>query len=310
MPKALVRRKVRGCSLLLIWRGLRRSRPDAHKPAFADFGSSMGNARHPKRAASAEAIEDLASGLGLWWMWGTMAWQDIRQRYRGSVLGPLWLTLSMGIMILALGILYSTLFRVSRVDFIPFFALGLIAWMLLAVIAIEGCYTFTAANSVIKQVKLPYSILVYRVVWRNVIVFTHNVAIYVVVAVYFDIKASAEMLLVVPGLAVVLFNGVWLAFFLGMVCARFRDIPQIVANIIQIMFFLTPIIWMPELLGENQIFAYANPFFALVELIRAPLLGRAPLAVSWEVALATALVGGSFTFLFFRRFRSRIAYWA
>ena len=116
-------------------------------------------------------------------------------------------------------------------------------------------------------------------------------------------------LLVLPGLVLVAANAVWVGLLLGMVCARFRDVPQIVTSLLRPVFFLTPIIWKPELLGKRMGFVDMNPFFHFIELVRAPLLGQVPAPLTWTVVLAITAGGWLVTFLFFRRFRSRIPYW-
>lgn len=260
-------------------------------------------------SASMLAIADLAEGLVRWRLWGLMGWQDIKQRYRRSVLGPFWLTLSMGILVAALGILYGKLFGIAIDDYLPFLALGFLAWGLIAGVINEGCNALTAAEPFIKQMKLPFSLHIYRVVWRNLIIFAHNSVVYLGVMVVFGIWPGGAGLLLLPGLALIVLNAVWVGLFFAMLCARFRDVPQIVASLMQVAFFMTPIIWKPELLGGRVGFAQANPFFHFVELIRAPLLGNIPAPLTWGVVLAITLAGWCVAALFFRRFRSRISYW-
>lgn len=255
------------------------------------------------------ALDDLIDGLSRWWLWNAMAHQDILQRYRGSVLGPFWLTLSMAIMIAALGVLYSTLFKISLEGYLPFLCLGILTWTLLSSICLDGCNSFTAVDSIIKQIRIPFSVHIYRMVWRNLIIFGHNVVVYFFVVVIFGIWPTWATLLAIPGLVLVLVNGVWIGLVLGMICARFRDVPQIVASLVQVTFFVTPIIWKPELLGPYEGIAHLNPFMSFVDLIRAPLLGYPPHALSWLTAVAVTVAGWSFAFACFVRFRSRIPYW-
>ena len=113
----------------------------------------------------------------------------------------------------------------------------------------------------------------------------------------------------IPGLALLLATSVWVALLLGTICARFRDVPQIAASLMQVAFFLTPIIWQPEQIGDRLIFVQINPFFHFIELIRAPLLGNTVTALTWAVTLAITLGGWLGTLLFYRLFRARIAYW-
>jgi len=259
---------------------------------------------------TALALQDVVEGACAFRLWGMLGWQDIRQRYRRSTLGPFWLTISMGALVGGLGVLYAGLFRMDVADYLPFVAAGLIIWGLLSGLITEGCAAFIGAEGIIKQVNLPLSVHVYRVVWRNLIVFAHNVAIYVAAAVIFSIQPGWTGLLVLPGLALLCLNGVWMGLLLGLVSARFRDVPQIVASVVQVAFFLTPIIWKPELLPDRAFVLDLNPFFHLVELVRAPSLGQAPGLVSWLAAAGITLGGWLVTLLMYRRYRWRIAYWA
>ena len=259
---------------------------------------------------TALALQDVVEGACAFRLWGMLGWQDVRQRYRRSTLGPFWLTISMGALVGGLGVLYAGLFRMDVADYLPFVAAGLIIWGLLSGLITEGCAAFIGAEGIIKQVNLPLSVHVYRVVWRNLIVFAHNVAIYVAAAVIFSIQPGWTGLLVLPGLALLCLNGVWMGLLFGLVSARFRDVPQIVASVVQVAFFLTPIIWKPELLPDRAFVLELNPFFHLVELVRAPSLGQAPGLVSWFAAVGITLGGWLVTLLMYRRYRWRIAYWA
>ena len=258
---------------------------------------------------TALALRDVAEGARAFRLWGMLGWQDVRQRYRRSTLGPFWLTISMGALVGGLGVLYAGLFRMDVADYLPFVAAGLILWGLISGLITEGSAAFIGAEGIIKQVNLPLSVHVYRVVWRNFIVFAHNVVIYVAAAVFFSIQPGWTGLLVLPGLALLCLNGVWVGLLLGLISARFRDVPQIAASIVQVAFFLTPIIWKPELLPERAFILDLNPFFHLLELVRAPLLGQAPGLVSWLAASGITLGGWLVTLVMYRRYRWRIAYW-
>jgi ABC-2 type transport system permease protein len=131
----------------------------------------------------------------------------------------------------------------------------------------------------------------------------------VVVTLIFAIRPGWALLLAVPAVVVLCLNGLWVGLLLGLLSARFRDVPQIVANAIQVVFFLTPIIWQPDLLPRHALVLTFNPFFYAVELVRAPLLGTAPPLRSWLVVLAVTFVGTAITLAMYTRFRCRIAYW-
>lgn len=262
------------------------------------------------RSPMAAAVDDIMSGVRNWYIWMTMGWLDIKLRYRGSVLGPFWITISMSVTIAAMGFLYGTLFRIELHDYLPFLTLGFLAWQLISALIIEGCTTFVSVDRFIKQVHFPYSVYVYRLVWRNLIIFLHNLVVYVGVALVFRITPTPATLLIIPGLILIALNGAWVAMLLGMICARFLDMPQVFASLVQLSFFVTPVIWKPGLLrGRAYYFVDANPFHHFVELVRSPLYGQAPSALTWAVVVGMSVGGWLMTLLIFRRYRTRIAFW-
>ena len=212
-------------------------------------------------------------------------------------------------MVGALGYVYGDLFKASLNDYVPFLASGFIAWNLISNLIIEGCSVFIAATGYIRQLRLPSSLYVFRLAWRSLIIFFHNALVFVVVAILFKVEPSWRLLWLLPGLAVILYTGVWLALVLGALCARFRDIPQLVSSLVQVVFFMTPIMWKPELLTGRPMFVKENPFYHFVELIRAPLLGHDIQAHTWLMTLGCALFGSLASFLLFVRLRRRIAFW-
>lgn len=255
------------------------------------------------------ALADIRSGLLQWPLWGYLGYHDIRQRYRRSMLGPLWITISMGVMVGALGLLYGTIFKQDISNYLPYLATGFVVWGFISSLITDGMQVFSRSESVIRQMAAPLSVYVYREIWANLVIFAHNMAIYVLVAIWFGVKVNDSLLLVPAGLLLLLVNGVWIGILLGLLSARFRDIPLIVQNVVQVVFFLTPIIWRPEMLPERSVFVDANPLYHLVEIIRAPLLGHAPAMESWWAVLSLTVVGWVLTLLFYSAYRWRIPYW-
>jgi ABC-2 type transport system permease protein/lipopolysaccharide transport system permease protein len=257
----------------------------------------------------AKAGRDIVDGFSKYWLWSAAAFQDIKLRYRGSLFGPFWLTLSTMVMIGSMGVIYPHLFHTDMRSYLPFLAIGIVIWQLIQSMINDSCQTFVDAKSVILQSPMPFSVHAYRIVARNLIIFAHNFVIIPFILLFFDVPTSVAAWQIVPALALIAINGTWLAIFFGMTSARFRDIAPILANVVQVLFFVTPIFWSPEILGKWEKLFELNPIFAAIDVIRAPLLGKAPIALSWPVLLLTTLIGSGLTFAFFARFRSRIAYW-
>ena len=258
---------------------------------------------------TALASQDIIAGFRKSWMWTALAMQDIRLRYRGSVLGPFWLTISTIVMIVTMGLVYSRIFKIEMHSYLPYLTIGLITWQYIATVINEGCHTYLGMQSVIHQVRLPLSLYAYRSVYRNVIVLAHTFAIVPFVLLFYGVAVGANIVLLIPALLLLLINSFWVSILLGMISARYRDVPSIVANFVQVAFFITPVFWTVDALGPLQAVAELNPLFALLDVIRAPLLGKDPAQTSWIVLPIATIVGCSLTFAFFARFRERIAYW-
>jgi ABC-2 type transport system permease protein/lipopolysaccharide transport system permease protein len=256
-----------------------------------------------------KALKDLREGILSIHIWPMMALQEIRQRYRRSMLGPLWLTITTAAMLAAMGPIYAKLLNQRAGNYFVYLAVSFVSWSLLASLINESCNAFIIAEGYIKDTKLPLSIHALRCVWRNLIVFAHNFLI-IVLVVAWNRPGDATLYLLFPlGLFVMAINGLWLAILFGLLGARFRDIPQTVATVVQVAFFLTPVMWRIEMLGENRWIAEFNPLYHLLEVIRAPLLGTHPSALSWEIVILITVVGFLATLTLFSRFRGRIAYW-
>ena len=259
------------------------------------------------------AAQDLRDGFGLWRLAWALGMSDIKLRYRGSMLGPFWLTLSTGVMIGAMGFLYAGLFHTDIHSYLPYLAASVILWNYLSLMVSDGCTCFTVSEALIKGMRMPFTVHALRSVARNTIILAHNVVVIGVVFVVMHVGVSWYALWSLAGLGLWLVDGFAVSLLLGAFCARFRDVPQIVASVMQIAFFLTPVMWRTaSILNKNRPAAalvHYNPFFYILEVVRAPLLG-APLPLH-HVLVAVALSAGLCVAaaLGFARTRGRLAYW-
>jgi homopolymeric O-antigen transport system permease protein len=259
---------------------------------------------------TSQAVADVCGGARLWRLWLMLGWIDIRQRYRRAIIGPFWITISMGIMVGTLGVLYSSLFKLDITEFIPYLSAGFAVWFLISSTINEGTFIFVQAEGMIRNTSLPISIHLYRLIWRNVITFGHNIVVMLGVYVYFRFNPGMRVFFLIPGLLIVLVNLAAAVLLLGVICARFRDAPPIISNLMQIAFFVTPILYRPDLLaGKLTVFAQWNPLYHLLEVVRAPLLGSIPSANTFLILIVITSANWGFAFLFYRQFRSRIAFW-
>ena len=267
---------------------------------------------YPKVSQQQMALADLIDGLISWRIWFMLAYQDIKLRYRRSVLGPFWLTLSMGITVYSMGYLYAHLFHVELGQYYPFLVAGMLSWSLISTMVIELTDGLIISDGLIKQIKLPYGVHIHRIVMRNILIFFHNMLVFVpIVIIYHEsIKINFYSLLIVPGLLLIYLNAFNYGLILSMVGSRYRDLSQVVKSLVQVVFFVTPVMWKPDTLASHyQYIVDLNPFYAFIELIRAPLLGTYPSLNNLSLVSIMTVVGGFGCWKIFSRYRSRIVYW-
>jgi ABC-type polysaccharide/polyol phosphate export permease len=243
----------------------------------------------------------------LWW---SLAWQDTKQRYRRSFLGPFWITVSTGVLIGAMGPLYGALLGQDVSSYLQHLAISLIIWFFISAMINEAGTVFVGAENYIKQVSLPLSVHIFRLLAKNIVMLAHNAVIIVLVLIFLPPAQWRTLWLFPFGLLLVVGNLFWIALLLAVLSARFRDIPQLMTNVVQVAFFLSPIIWKADMLGpRNRFVADYNPLFHFMEVIRAPLLGASIHAVSWVVTSSLLVLGSVAAFLVFARLRARVPYW-
>jgi ABC-type polysaccharide/polyol phosphate export permease len=255
-------------------------------------------------------IADIAGGISNWRTWRMLAWNDVRRRYRRSRLGQFWLTLSMAVNIGGLGYVYSHLFSVNVPAYVPYISVTFVAWALISSIITDSCTALSDNEQLLRQLALPRSLFACRVIARNFFIAGHNVLIIPVVFYIFNIGMNLNFLWLIAGLALLTLNGFWVGYLLAIICARFRDVPQIISSVMQVVFFITPIMYLPEQLGQRGIGVLRwNPFAIILEVVRNPILGEAPSRFALVSSSAMAAIGLLLIIPLAGRYATRVIYW-
>lgn len=242
----------------------------------------------------------------------SLGWQDLRQSYRRSVVGPFWITAGMGVQIVTMGLVFGLIFKTEPAEYLPFLATSIIIWGLIAASINDACMTFIASESMIRQLSLPHYVYVLRVVWKNLLLTGHNLVILPVVLIWFSRLPGMPILSVFPGLVLLVLNLSWITLLLGMLSARFRDMPPIIASFMTIAFYVTPVMWYPTLIEDNSLahlLLGLNPIYHWLQIVRLPLIGEWPTWENWGLALISAGIGWGITLLAYRKYLNMIAYW-
>ncbi|MCK1388101.1 ABC transporter permease [Bradyrhizobium sp. 21] len=243
--------------------------------------------------------------------WGTLALMDISLRYRRTVIGPLWITLTLAATIASVGTVYATLFKQDITSFLPLFAVGLIVWTLIATTLQEGSNIFVASGHLIKAVPAPLIVHVLQMIARNVLILAHHLVILLLLYLVMPWPLHGNMLLAAPGFAILLIVLLGGSVALGLLCARFRDIGSAIVSGLQFVFFLTPIIWTEDTVRGTGFdwLIRANPFATLLDLVRRPLLSQPTDPEQWLLGLVYAAVMAVIGLGCYAKYRHRVAYW-
>lgn len=261
------------------------------------------------------SLNELSGLLTGWRIWFILAWNDIKLRYRRSSIGPFWITISMAVRIYFMGFLFAHLFKVDINQYFPYLAAGIITWSTISVIINEATTVFIESETYIRNIKISFTHLVMKSVVKNLIIFAHNILAYIPIILYFGNTANPNysllnFLLLIPNLMLLLTIALLWGTVLAILGTRFRDMPLVTDNLVQVIFFATPVMWMPNLLPDRyQWLVQLNPMHHMVELIRAPLLGIPTELVSYAIIGSVAAAGlFGFNYLM-NKCKYRIIFW-
>ena len=245
-----------------------------------------------------------------WLIWFSLAMRDIKLRYRRSTIGPFWITISTAITIGSMGFLYGKLFHADLDFYFPYLASGIIGWSFLSSLINESSQTFIESEHFIKNQASFLSIYNMRILIRNIIIFMHNLVVFIPIGLFFKTKIGLSILFLIPSIFIICCNIITYGSILAILGTRYRDFAQLVSSAIQIIFFLTPIMWMPNSLQISATWIiYCNPFYHFLNLIRAPLLNQSITSTNIIVTLLVTCLGFILYYLFLPRYKHRIVFW-
>lgn len=254
------------------------------------------------------AIGDVVEGAVQWPQWFTLGNLDVKLRFRRTGLGPLWNTLSFTILVAALSAVYSRVLGEDPRFYLSYLVLGLFVWNFLSTAIQEACDAFVNAEHLLKQMYVPRSSLIYRLLWRNIVVSAFNLVTVAAVLLLCRIAPGRGMLLAGVGAMLLLANLAWATMLVALAATRFRAVTRLVGTSLPILMLITPVIWRPSHSGLKAL-ADLNPIYHAIELVRGPLTGSIPAASVWIGAAVICAAGSLITLVVFSAVRSRITYW-
>ena len=258
----------------------------------------------------AAGIRDLVMSAGRWRLWYLIGSGEMRRRFARARLGQLWIMLSSAVSVSIIGLTWALLWKQPVEDMLPFIAASMTIWQFLAAVLNDAATAFPLYSHYFLNQYMPASTIIYSVLYKNVATFLLNMAFPIFIIVFLGNSVTVCSLLSVIGLCLVIAWCLVVGYAVAILCARFRDVVQVVSSFMQVGFFVTPVFWKPESLPpEAHYLVSCNPFAPLLAVVRDPLLGRPLPWDVWLTACGIVLATAACVLPFVGRFRRRLIYW-
>lgn len=229
----------------------------------------------------------------------SLVWREVKARYRGSLLGYFWTLLNPLLLLMVYRLVFSKYTQgVVMPDYAVFLFVGLLPWLWLSTSITTGVTSISSGGALITRVCLPPQVLPAVAVLSNLVNLVLALPIALGAATYYG-HYPAPALVALP--LVMLLE---LVFIYGMVLVlsaltvRFRDVAQLVQNLVMVWFFLTPIVYpLDKIQPQYRTIAMLNPATSLLRPFQEILYARTfpsphflGLAALWAIALVPAAI--------------------
>ena len=262
------------------------------------------------KSAGLTGFGELMQGAFNWRVAHLLGIQQLRHRFARSRLGQTWLTLSTALTIAAMGGVWSLLWKQPLRELLPFVGVGIIMWSFITQVLTECTLIFITHGHFYRNQKMNFSVSVYSVIYNNTLVLAYNLIIVVVLIIAFGVPINWYQLQIVPAFVLTWITMAWSGYIIAMACVRYRDIIQLITSWLQVLFWVTPVMWKPDFIPAQYHFIIDyNPFAQFLNLLRNPFLGEPVSSHTWLSTSAITFGGGILALLLIGRYQRRIIFW-
>lgn len=257
------------------------------------------------------ALSQIVGAAGRWRLWTTFAWEEVKATYRRSIIGVLWISLSFTIFVAVKVVIFGAIMDSVQSDyFAVYLMIGFFVWQFMNQVVMAGPGVFLGAESWIRNDPIELPVFVFQAVARSLFDLFLTGLVVIGGLIVFSTGGGVYSLLAIPAVLLLVINAGWVILLLGVVCTRFRDIAHLIQSMMRVLFFLTPIFWLPSQLGETvRDILWWNPFAHFLWILRTPVLDQTPALESWIYVGVVTIVGWTAAITAFALFRKRIVFW-
>jgi len=255
------------------------------------------------------ALHTFVSGFKQTSIWSHLALTDIQALYKRSVIGMAWVGLSFALFIGVKIVVFGSIAAGEADYFAIWLTVGFWLWTFIRNMVTDGCRAFLGARGWILSRNLPLSTYVFQSIMRAFINFLFSLPVIVLVMIAFKWWPTLDWFWILPGLLFLILNGVWSTLLLATLCTRYNDLLHLVVTVMLVLFFLTPILYLPEQLGDSAYLLQYNPFTHYLAIVRDPIMGLGVPFLSWIVVISLTTFGFIMSFITFQMLGRRVPFY-
>jgi len=243
----------------------------------------------PKKTFSLDDFKELWRFKELFYF---LTWRDLKVRYKQTFIGVLWALFQPFTTMVIFSVFFGQLAKIPS-DGIPypiFVYTGLLIWQFFSGSLGEISNSLIANKAIITKVYFPRLILPISAVITKFIDFLIASFILIGLMIYYGYTPNLTGLLILPLLLIITFiTATGIGLFLAAVNVRYRDVRYILPFFIQMMLFITPVIYPASITGKYSWILALNPMTGVIKAARAAILGNAP--INWTLLAISSFAG-------------------
>ena len=257
-------------------------------------------------------MQDMRASMRERAFWAYAVWLDMITRYRRMRLGVVWLLMPPVAYVVGLGFLYGHMMNKDPAVFLPHLGFGYILWRFAIQTISEASDIYNVHKAFIMDGRVRLTDYILRPFAKSLLYFVVGLLVVIVVCLFNPRVSWGDLGTLAISLPIFVLNIIWMASLVAAIGARFRDTREVINTCLIFGFLLTPILWDAALVPPDTVRGVVmrfNPFFHLIEFVRAPALGMIPEASTVVVVLAMTVGGWLVASLVYRRYSRYIPLW-
>jgi len=242
-------------------------------------------------------VKGLLSGMNWKELWRYrelfyfLAWRDVKVRYKQTIMGVFWAILQPFLTMVIFSVFFGKMAGIDTGDIpYPIFVYsGIVFWNYFSNSLSIGSNSLVSNQAIIQKIYFPKIIIPISSALVFLLDFFFAALIFAGLMIYYQtFPTLLGILLVIPALIITFLSFSGLSFILSAINVKYRDVRYALPFFIQLLIFLTPVIYPTDILGKYQWLWYFNSMSGVIETMRAGLLGIG--SIDWTLFASSALL--------------------